>query len=72
QKLAMMEQLVITSTIMRNYTVESLDQRDILLPAFAFVLMSVKPIRIKFRPRNLKILEITVQIVAYCVILEYA
>ncbi|GIY15069.1 cytochrome P450 4V2 [Caerostris darwini] len=54
QTLAVMEQLVITSTIMRNYTVESLDHRDVLLPAFAFVLMSVKPIRIKFRPRNFK------------------
>ncbi|GIY66321.1 cytochrome P450 4V2 [Caerostris extrusa] len=59
QKLAVMEQLVITSTIMRNYSVQSFDQRDILLPEVSIILMASKPLRIKFRPRHLKIIDIT-------------
>ncbi|GFR14120.1 cytochrome P450 4c3 [Trichonephila clavata] len=54
QKLNMMEQMIITSTILRNYTIESLDQRDRLLPTLTFVITSSKPIRIKIRPRSLK------------------
>ncbi|GFT86251.1 cytochrome P450 4V2 [Nephila pilipes] len=55
QKLSMMEQMIITSTILRNYTIESLDQRDQLLPELTFVISSSKPIRIRIRPRILKI-----------------
>ncbi|GIY70269.1 hypothetical protein CDAR_248002 [Caerostris darwini] len=54
QKLAVMEQLVITSTIMRNYSVQSFDQRDVLLPEVSIILMASKPLKIKFRPRHLK------------------
>ncbi|GFQ74746.1 cytochrome P450 4c3 [Trichonephila clavata] len=54
QKLSMMEQIIVISTILRNYTIESLDQRDRVLPALTFVINSSRPIRIRIRPRSSK------------------
>ncbi|GFT27535.1 cytochrome P450 4c3 [Trichonephila clavipes] len=54
QKLSMMEQIIVASTILRNYTIESLDERDRLLPALTFVINSSTPIRIRIRPRGSK------------------
>ncbi|GFQ84509.1 cytochrome P450 4c3 [Trichonephila clavata] len=54
QKLSMMEQIIVISTILRNYTIESLDQRDRVLPALTFVITSSRPIRIRIRPRSSK------------------
>ncbi|PRD26254.1 UNVERIFIED_CONTAM: Cyp4c3 [Trichonephila clavipes] len=53
QKLSMMEQIIVASTILRNYTIESLDERDRLLPALTFVINSSTPIRIRIRPRDI-------------------
>ncbi|GIY15071.1 cytochrome P450 4V2 [Caerostris darwini] len=52
QKISMMEQMTIVSTILRNYTVESVDQRDELLPALTIVTTASKPIKIKIRERH--------------------
>ncbi|GFY44446.1 cytochrome P450 4c3, partial [Trichonephila inaurata madagascariensis] len=54
QKLSMMEQIIVVSTILRNYTIESLDERDRLLPALTFVINPSTPIRIRIRPRSSK------------------
>ncbi|CAL1271339.1 unnamed protein product [Larinioides sclopetarius] len=54
QKLAFMELLTITSTILRRYTVESLDPRDRVLPTLTIALSSSIPLRIKIRPRHTK------------------
>ncbi|GIY76477.1 cytochrome P450 4c3 [Caerostris extrusa] len=43
---------VLVSAILRNFTLESLDQRDKLPPAFELVLRSSRPIRIRIRPRQ--------------------
>lgn len=51
QRFAMMEEKVILAHILRNYTVESLDPRDKVLPACEVVLRSSKPIKIKIRER---------------------
>ncbi|GIY20727.1 cytochrome P450 4V2 [Caerostris extrusa] len=52
QKISMMEQMTVISTILRNYTVESVDQRDELLPALTIVTTASKPIKIKIRERH--------------------
>ncbi|CAL1271439.1 unnamed protein product [Larinioides sclopetarius] len=54
QKLAFMELLIVTPTILRRYTVESLDPRDQVLPVLTFALSSSKPIRIRIRKRHTK------------------
>ncbi|CAL1271346.1 unnamed protein product [Larinioides sclopetarius] len=54
QKLAFMELVTITSTILRRYTVESLDPRDQVLPTLTIALSSSIPLRIKIRPRHTK------------------
>ncbi|GFR06285.1 cytochrome P450 4c3 [Trichonephila clavata] len=54
QTLSMMEQMVIVSTILRSYTVESLDERDQILPAMTVTITSSKPIRIRIRQREFK------------------
>ncbi|GBM60421.1 Cytochrome P450 4V2 [Araneus ventricosus] len=52
QNLAMMELIIIVSTLLRSYKVESLDQRDKVLPAITITTSPSKPIRIKIRPRH--------------------
>ncbi|GFY47426.1 cytochrome P450 4V2 [Trichonephila inaurata madagascariensis] len=52
--LSMMEQLVIISTILRSYTVESLDERDKLVPAMTVTITSSKPIGLRIRQRESK------------------
>ncbi|GIX82254.1 cytochrome P450 4V2 [Caerostris extrusa] len=52
QKISTMEQMTIVSTILRNYTVESVDPRDELLPALTIVTTASKPIKIKIRERH--------------------
>ncbi|GBN62133.1 hypothetical protein AVEN_188460-1 [Araneus ventricosus] len=54
QKLALMELLTVTSTILRRYTVESLDPRDHVLPTLTFALASSVPLRVRIRPRHSK------------------
>ncbi|CAL1271375.1 unnamed protein product [Larinioides sclopetarius] len=51
QKLAFMELLTVTSTILRRYTLESLDPRDKVLPTLTIALASSIPIRIRIRKR---------------------
>ncbi|GBO27378.1 Cytochrome P450 4V2 [Araneus ventricosus] len=53
-KLALMELLTVTSTILRRYTVESLDHRDKVLPTLTVALSSSIPLRIRIRPRGTK------------------
>ncbi|GFY50780.1 cytochrome P450 4V2 [Trichonephila inaurata madagascariensis] len=52
QRFAIMEEKVIVSSILRNYTIESLDQRDKIPPAPELILRSSTPIRIRIRPRE--------------------
>ncbi|KAF8783291.1 cytochrome P450 4V2-like [Argiope bruennichi] len=52
QRFAQMEEKIIVSTILRSYTLQSLDQRDKLPPAPELILRSSLPIRIKVRPRK--------------------
>ncbi|GBM60402.1 Cytochrome P450 4V2 [Araneus ventricosus] len=52
QNLAMMELIIIVSTLLRSYKLESLDQRDKVLPAITITISPSKPIRIKIRPRH--------------------
>ncbi|GFR15369.1 cytochrome P450 4V2 [Trichonephila clavata] len=52
QRFAIMEEKVIVSSILRNYTIESLDQRDKIPPAPELILRSSMPIRIRIRPRE--------------------
>lgn len=51
QRFAMMEEKVILANILRNYTVESLETRDKVLPAPEVVLRNSKPLKIKIRER---------------------
>ncbi|GBO18931.1 Cytochrome P450 4V2 [Araneus ventricosus] len=53
-KLVLMELLTVTSTILRRYTVESLDHRDKVLPTLTVTLASSIPLRIRIRPRRTK------------------
>ncbi|GBN82464.1 Cytochrome P450 4V2, partial [Araneus ventricosus] len=52
KKLAFMELLTVVSTILRRYTIESLDPRDHVLPTVSIALASSIPIRIRIRPRH--------------------
>ncbi|GFQ65074.1 cytochrome P450 4V2, partial [Trichonephila clavata] len=52
QKFAVMEMKTIVSSILRNYSIESLDSRDKVLPIFQTTLQPSIPIRIKIRPRK--------------------
>ncbi|GBM88231.1 Cytochrome P450 4V2 [Araneus ventricosus] len=52
QRFAQMEEKIIVSTVLRHYTLESLDQTDKLPPAPELILRSSLPIRIKIRPRE--------------------
>ncbi|CAL1271437.1 unnamed protein product [Larinioides sclopetarius] len=54
QKLAFSELLIVASTILRRYTVESLDPRDQVLPTITIALSSSRPIRIRIRNRPTK------------------
>ncbi|KAF8782392.1 Cytochrome P450 4V2 like protein [Argiope bruennichi] len=56
QNLAMMKLMVIISTILRNYTLESLDQRDKILPTATITITPSKPIRIRIRERHSKVI----------------
>lgn len=51
KQFAIMEIKTIMSYILRNYTVESLDSRDKVLPIIRIVLQPSIPIRIRFRPK---------------------
>ncbi|GFS54608.1 hypothetical protein NPIL_483071, partial [Nephila pilipes] len=52
QRFAIMEEKIIISNILRNYTLESLDHRDKIPPAAELILRSPRPIRIRIRPRQ--------------------
>ncbi|GBM99130.1 Cytochrome P450 4V2 [Araneus ventricosus] len=52
QRFAQMEEKVIVSTILRHYTIESLDPRDKIPPASELILRSAIPIRIRIMPRK--------------------
>ncbi|GFQ78516.1 cytochrome P450 4V2, partial [Trichonephila clavata] len=51
QKFSIMEMKTIVSFILRNYTIESLDSRDKVLPIAHFTLHPSIPIRIRLRTR---------------------
>ncbi|GBL70315.1 hypothetical protein AVEN_72611-1, partial [Araneus ventricosus] len=51
QKFALLEEKVVISNILRNFTVVSLDPRDKVLLKMEFVLRPAQPIRMKFIPR---------------------
>ncbi|GFV18287.1 cytochrome P450 4V2 [Trichonephila clavipes] len=52
QRFAVMEEKVLISAILRNYTIESLCHRDKLPPAVELILRSSKPILQRIRPRQ--------------------
>ncbi|GIX85776.1 cytochrome P450 4V2 [Caerostris darwini] len=52
QRFAIMEEKIVISTILRNFTLESLDPRDRLPPAPELILRCSQPIRIRIRPRQ--------------------
>ncbi|CAL1285549.1 unnamed protein product [Larinioides sclopetarius] len=52
RRFAMMEMKVIISSILRNFSIESLDARDKVKPFFYITLHSSLPFRIRFRPRE--------------------
>ncbi|GFT35172.1 cytochrome P450 4V2 [Nephila pilipes] len=52
QRYAVMEEKVLISAILRNYTIESLCPRDKLPPAIEITLRSTKPILVRIRPRQ--------------------
>ncbi|CAL1295803.1 unnamed protein product [Larinioides sclopetarius] len=51
QKFALLEEKVVISNILRNFTAVSLDPRDKVLLKMEFVLRPAQPIRMKFIPR---------------------
>ncbi|GFS72894.1 cytochrome P450 4c3 [Nephila pilipes] len=53
QKFAIMEMKTIVSSILRNYTIESLDSRDKVLPQMQVTLHPSIPIRVRIRPRRI-------------------
>ncbi|GFT15410.1 cytochrome P450 4c3 [Nephila pilipes] len=53
QKFAIMEMKTIVSSILRNYTIESLDSRDKVLPQIQVTLHPSTPIRVRIRPRRI-------------------
>ncbi|GFS85428.1 hypothetical protein NPIL_26271, partial [Nephila pilipes] len=52
QKFAIMEMKTIVSSILRSYTIESLDSRDKVLPIMQITLHPSVPIRMRIRPRR--------------------
>nr|XP_018909369.1 PREDICTED: cytochrome P450 4C1-like isoform X1 [Bemisia tabaci] len=52
QKFAMMEEKVVLSSILRNFVLESIQREDELKLQFDLVQRPLKPIEIKFKPRN--------------------
>ncbi|GFS46964.1 cytochrome P450 4C1 [Nephila pilipes] len=52
QKFAIMEMKIIVSSILRNYTIESLDSRDKVSPIMQITLHPSTPIRMRIRPRR--------------------
>ncbi|GFR28469.1 cytochrome P450 4c3 [Trichonephila clavata] len=52
KKFAVMEMKTIVSTILRNYSIESLDSRDNVLPVMQVTLHPSIPVRIRIRPRR--------------------
>ncbi|GFT35166.1 cytochrome P450 4V2 [Nephila pilipes] len=52
QRYAVMEEKILISAILRNYTIESLRPRDKLPPAIEIILRSSKPILVRIRPRQ--------------------
>ncbi|GFR08846.1 cytochrome P450 4V2 [Trichonephila clavata] len=52
QKFAVMEMKTIMASILRNYSVESLDSRDKVLPIMKITLHPSIPIRIRIKPRR--------------------
>ncbi|KAG8177132.1 hypothetical protein JTE90_012015 [Oedothorax gibbosus] len=52
QRFALMEEKVIVSSILRNFTLESLDTRDKVLPVPELILKPSRDMRIKIRKRN--------------------
>ncbi|GFS74841.1 cytochrome P450 4C1 [Nephila pilipes] len=57
QKFAIMEMKTIVSSILRNYTIESLDSRDKVLPIMQITLHPSVPIRVRIRPRRMNNME---------------
>ncbi|GFU27688.1 cytochrome P450 4c3 [Nephila pilipes] len=57
QKFAVMEMKTVISSILRSYTIESLDSRDKVLPIMQITLHPSVPIRVKIRPRRINNME---------------
>ncbi|GFT92218.1 cytochrome P450 4V2 [Nephila pilipes] len=57
QKFAIMEMKTVISLILRNYTIESLDSRDKVLPIMQITLHPSVPIRVRIRPRKMNNIE---------------
>ncbi|GFQ80848.1 cytochrome P450 4c3 [Trichonephila clavata] len=51
QKFAIMEMKTVVTSILRNYSIESLDSRDKVLPVMQITLHPSIPVRIRIRPR---------------------
>lgn len=52
QRFAVMEEKVIVSSVLRNFTLESLDSRDKISPVPELILKPSIPIRMRIRPRH--------------------
>ncbi|GFT62268.1 hypothetical protein NPIL_468551, partial [Nephila pilipes] len=59
QKFAVMEMKTVISSILRSYTIESLDSRDKVLPLMQITLHPSEPIRMRIRPRRMNNMELT-------------
>ncbi|GFS75110.1 cytochrome P450 4c3 [Nephila pilipes] len=57
KKFAVMEMKTVISSILRSYTIESLDSRDKVLPIMQITLHPSVPIRVKIRPRRINNME---------------
>ncbi|XP_055934501.1 cytochrome P450 4V2-like isoform X2 [Argiope bruennichi] len=54
QRFATMESKVVVSSLLRKFTIESLDSRDTVLPSLKIHLKPSGPIRLRIRPRHSK------------------
>lgn len=52
QRFALMEEKVVMATILRNFHITSLDQRDKIIVASDIILRPIGPLRLKFAPRS--------------------
>ncbi|KAF8796531.1 Cytochrome P450 4V2 like protein [Argiope bruennichi] len=55
-RLAMMEIKILLATILKNFTIESLEERHKVLPVMQVALHPSSPVYVKFRPRSKKVI----------------